>query len=730
MREAGLITADDEAEAGAFARLARSEAAAKAGEELVHAVNSSPLLKVAPDLRLRLHLSRAVLAFFSGIIEHTRGDADRSETAFRAGADELGAVIEIGVVADVRRPARMLPLLGFFIEKLAIPELSRVLRIGLAARQLTAALPSLTIQGGKASAQSGSLLGDDAQPRTMRVGAWDAQTMSDSDEEKPRDTTLLKEAEKAPNDEDRKIVFSSALYMFGLAGLFAIFKDFLAFSVSDAVESKLANPFQLNAALFPFWLALQQLSCIISTIILDNTVICQNISDLKNVLSTNNLLRVYFSIGLAAALGGAVYVSYICDRFVDLIRRIYEGWQKSDVIRVREEVIDVSLEAEYMRLTKPKDGFFSLFRYIPIYFFLTATWMPFCFIFILIYAIEIGIMWSLIVFFIFAFYKLPLSLCLIASLIVGIAAYRTGISLKRPDINIRYNYVNGKFSDKIGPEDGMNSSTGFFYCAKKILFIFGPAAFLGFCIFFFYQQLIIGLVVFLLTMGIGLFRPGEPIIRGYQFVGRLFNRTMFLPDHRGRARELLGVVMALAMLILPLLSVPLLATLNPRTNDVTAANIGKDDIGMENDYTGAIQPYFSPVACRDGFREVGTAQRLFLRLGGGAPIDAAPRLSEPDRMLVAGAGDRPLVASAENSGDWGLAKRGSIVPIKPVDVVDGLPVTARNNANVSAGPSQSLADAPGNNGLVLEPASIAVRLCAPVGMELAPELAALEGAGE
>jgi len=110
-----------------------------------------------------------------------------------------------------------------------------------------------------------------------------------------------------------------------------------------------------------------------------------------------------------------------------------------------------------------------------------------------------------------------------------------------------------------------------------------------------------------------------------------------------------------------------------------------------------------------------------LRVGEG-PVEGSARVvlrpqDLPLETLTATGRDGIIVADAESEADWGLAKRGAGVPIKPVETVPGLQVEAADSIDASG------------NDLVLEPAYINVKLCVREGAELPPELAALSAEG-
>ena len=79
------------------------------------------------------------------------------------------------------------------------------------------------------------------------------------------------------------------------------------------------------------------------------------------------------------------------------------------------------------------------------------------------------------------------------------------------------------------------------------------------------------------------------------------------------------------------------------------------------------------------------------------------------------AGDGVIVADAGSTADWGLAKRGSGVAVKPVETARELRLAPDDTETASE--------------LVLEPAYINVKLCVREGVELPPELAGLAAEG-
>lgn len=132
---------------------------------------------------------------------------------------------------------------------------------------------------------------------------------------------------------------------------------------------------------------------------------------------------------------------------------------------------------------------------------------------------------------------------------------------------------------------------------------------------------------------------------------------------------------------------------------------------------GSLMLQMDSSPCPDGMYALPAVGR-YIRIGGetgGAAGHAQIKLRPQDLPAqTATASDGVLVANASSTADWGLAKRGSGVPVKPVEIIRALQVNAAGD------------DA---RDFVLEPAYVNVKLCVREGAELPPELAALGAEG-
>ncbi len=112
-------------------------------------------------------------------------------------------------------------------------------------------------------------------------------------------------------------------------------------------------------------------------------------------------------------------------------------------------------------------------------------------------------------------------------------------------------------------------------------------------------------------------------------------------------------------------------------------------------------------------------QNMYLRVSdqpGAGPARLALRPQDiPAQMAVLPEGQPLVIGDTSSTEDWGLAKRGSGIAVKPVETATELRLAP--------------ADAGEGGELVLEPAYINVKLCVREGVELPPELAALATEG-
>lgn len=110
---------------------------------------------------------------------------------------------------------------------------------------------------------------------------------------------------------------------------------------------------------------------------------------------------------------------------------------------------------------------------------------------------------------------------------------------------------------------------------------------------------------------------------------------------------------------------------------------------------------------------------MYLRVSdqpGAGPARLALRPQDiPAQMAVLPEGQPLVIGDTSSTEDWGLAKRGSGIAVKPVETATELRLAP--------------ADAGEGGELVLEPAYINVKLCVREGVELPPELAALATEG-
>lgn len=705
LRKAGLLTADDEAETDAFAKLARRDAAPDMGAALLHAVNASPVFAMAPDLRLRLYLARAALAFFAGLVDEARGEMAAAAAAMRAGAEELETVVAIVAAGEARRPARLLPVLGLIVEQFAIPEFGRALRIGRAAQNLVGALPELVERVEPVGSAMRAFAPESARPRekppveTARAGGDLASVY-------------------APNqpEVDRNFVIVTIAVMFGLSGLFSVVKDFLAISVSPAVDAASANPHDLHPLLFPFWLAAQNALCWVSAMI-SNGVVCEG-ANAGAVLTLRNGIVLYLAVGLVAASAGCFYIGYLCDNFVKFFQlmlertnsreeREEEGIKEVVETVVAVTVVNVRSEAKLLRIKEKQNNKIikeilsniKLLRYTLIFPFLIVSYSWFAALFIIISVAE-SIIGILIAAWLAAhlFFSWPLW---VEIPVVFVAFLGIAIIL---DAWLSVRVRGALFAGLRGAfVAALIAGLGAYAATHSALWTGGAAS-----------------VAFIVLRILNFLR--DPSVQLAQLIGSgavLGLATAPIPTYgRVKNRILLGLCLSIAMIIIPILLVPLFATLNPRINDVTPS---ADEAAGARAGAG----YFSFAACGDGFEDLEISPRLFLRLGGAPSIEAAPRLAIPDGALAAGTGAAPLVAPGSSESDWGLAKRGSLAPVRPVDIAGGLAVTmAAPSADQNAGGAGGTGPAV-EEGLVLEPASIAVRLCWPSGADVPVELQAL-----
>lgn len=721
LRKAGLLTADDEAETDAFAKLARRDAAPDMGAALLHAVNASPVFAMAPDLRLRLYLARAALAFFAGLVDEARGEMAAAAAAMRAGAEELETVVAIVAAGEARRPARLLPVLGLIVEQFAIPEFGRALRIGRAAQNLVAALPELVERVEPVGSAMRAFAPESAQgsvPKTRKLFDGNGPSIGEyaKTDRNGVNSDVVKRAFYQP-EVDRNFVIVTIAVMFGLSGLFSVVKDFLAISVSPAVDAASANPHDLHPLLFPFWLAAQNALCWVSAMI-SNGVVCDG-ANAGAVLTLRNGIVLYLAVGLVAASAGCFYIGYLCDNFVKFFLLMLERMnyrEEKDKEKLAEAVINVSEEAELLRIKgEQKNQKISniinkpnFLRYAPIFVFMIFLYALFAALFIILSVAEsfIGIViatWLAA----HLFFSWPLWVEIFVAIIVGLFIAPI-LSPQRNDDSRSNDRDRGAFVALIAGLRGafvaaLIAGLGAYAATHSALWT-GGAASVAF--------IVLRILNFLRVPSVWLAQSiGSGAVLGLA--------TAPIPTYgRVKNRVLLGLGLSIAMIIIPILLVPLFATLNPRINDVTPSA----DVAAG---ARAGAGYFSFAACGDGFEDLEISPRLFLRLGGAPSIEAAPRLAIPDGALAAGTGAAPLVAPGSSESDWGLAKRGSLAPVRPVDIAGGLAVTmAAPSADQNAGGAGGAGPAV-KEGLILEPASIAVRLCWPSGADVPVELQAL-----
>lgn len=194
------------------------------------------------------------------------------------------------------------------------------------------------------------------------------------------------------------------------------------------------------------------------------------------------------------------------------------------------------------------------------------------------------------------------------------------------------------------------------------------------------------------------------LIAGSWFLAILL--TIFFGDNDDSNGRAAWLAFVFSLLVSPVLCVSSLAAMEREVASATSA----PDHNVNSDVKLSFDQ------CGNGY-VAWTKYGRYLRLDDKPGVGPARIVLRPQDLpletLTATGRDGVIVADAESTADWGLAKRGVGVPIKSVETVRELQVGAADTLDAPAGD------------LILEPAYINVKLCVRDGAELPPELTAL-----